>query len=134
MNYEASPQHQITLITTDNGNPSQSLTKNFTIFITDINDSPRKIKISNYTVRENQPVDTLVGTLSAEDEDRNQVLTFTLVGGDTKHFYIDGRAFLKIKANLSDYEAKSKYELMVRVTDNAAVPMQVQRFDFIFAI
>ncbi|XP_066935500.1 protocadherin Fat 4-like isoform X3 [Clytia hemisphaerica] len=124
LNYEASSSHQITLITTDNGNPSQSLTKTFTIFITDINDSPRRIRISNYTVRENQPIDTLVGTLRAEDEDRNQVSTFTLVGGDTKHFYIDGRAFLKIKANLSDYEAKSKYELMVRVTDNAAIPMQ----------
>ena len=110
---------------TDNGNPAQSLLKNFTVFLNDMNDPPRAITLSNYTVLENQPIGTLVGKFSATDEDAGQILTFTLICGDTKAFYIDGQADLKIKQNISDYESKDKYNLLVRVSDNAATPIQV---------
>ena len=110
---------------TDNGKPAQSLLKNFTVFLNDMNDPPRAITLSNYTVLENQSIGILVGKFSATDEDAGQILTFTLICGDTKAFYIDGQADLKIKQNISDYESKDKYNLLVRVSDNAATPIQV---------
>ena len=76
-------------------------------------------------MKENQPIDALIGKFSATDEDMAQILIFSLVGGDSKAFYIDGRDELKIKGNLSDYESKNKYTLVARVTDNAASPKQV---------
>lgn len=125
LNFEVRSSHRITVMVRDNGSPGQSLSKDFTIFVNDMNDRPRFITLSNYTALENQPIDTLVGTFSAEDEDSGQIMTFTLIGGDKEAFYIDGRADLKIKANLSNYESKDKYELLVRVTDNGAIPAKV---------
>lgn len=125
LNFESRSSHQITVMVRDNGNPGQSLLKNFTIFVNDVNDRPHYITLSNYSVLENQPIDTLVGTFSAIDEDAGQIMTFTLIGGDKDTFYIDGRADLKIKANFSNYESKDKYELLVRVTDNGAIPAKV---------
>ena len=132
LDFETRPSQRITVMVRDNGSPGQFLLKNFIIFINDVNDRPHSITLSNYTVLENQPIDTLVGTFSAEDEDIGQILTFSLIGGDKDAFYIDGRADLKIKANLSNYESKDKYELMVRVTDNGAIPAKVCFTCFIF--
>lgn len=120
--------HQITVIVNDNGFPSEHFIKNLTINVRNINDSPRQISISNFTIYENQPADTLIGYFMAKDEDIGQILTFSLAGGDMSHFYIDGLADLKIKTNFSDYERKHKYRLLVSVIDNGANKLQASTF------
>jgi len=122
------------VIVTDNGLPSQQFTKNLTIHVRNVNDAPRQVSISNFTVYENQPVDTLIGHLTARDEDVGQILTFSLIGGDMSHFYIDGLADLKIKTNFSDYETKSEYKLLVSVIDNGANKLQVCDFKLIISM
>jgi len=134
LNFEESSTHQITVIVTDNGLPSQQFTKNLTIHVRNVNDAPRQVSISNFTVYENQPVDTLIGHLTARDEDVGQILTFSLIGGDMSHFYIDGLADLKIKTNFSDYETKSEYKLLVSVIDNGANKLQVCDFKLIISM
>lgn len=124
LNYEVSPTHQITIVSTDNGYPPQTLSKNFTVNLHDINDSPRRISISNFTVRENEPAGTLIGRFSAIDEDKGQVMTFELIGGDMSHFEIEGLGYLKLKTNFSDFETKRRYKILVRVTDNGYDKLQ----------
>ncbi len=59
------------------------------INITSINDIPSDIALSNTHVLENQPVDTVVGTLSTTDPD-NASFTYSLVSDDTAAFSING--------------------------------------------
>ena len=50
--------------------PSLSFTKNITIFLRNVNDKPRDIRLSNYTVPETAPVNYVIGRFSASDEDK----------------------------------------------------------------
>ena len=69
LNFEAKSSHKITVTTTDDGNPPLSFSKNLTIFLRNINDQPRDIRLSNYIVNETAPVDFVIGSFSASDED-----------------------------------------------------------------
>lgn len=91
----------------------------FTISVTDANDAPTAIGISTDTISENQPAGTVVGTLSATDQDAGDSLHFALVtgDGDTNNgaFTIDANQ-LKSTA-IFDYEAKNSYSIRVQATD-----------------
>ena len=53
----------------------------FTITITNVNDAPTNIALSSASVAENQPAGTVVGTLTATDQDAGDTHTFSLVAG-----------------------------------------------------
>ena len=69
LNYEEKPSYQVTVKTSDNGNPPLSFSKNITIFLRNVNDQPRDVRLSNYIVNETAPVDFVIGKFSASDED-----------------------------------------------------------------
>lgn len=125
LNFEKSSGHQVTVMTTDNGVPPLTLSKNFTVYLRDVNDAPRDITLSNYKVYENAAVNSLIGIFNATDEDFGQTLTFKLIGGHSDHFYIDGQSQLRVKTNFSDYETQTTYKLLVLVEDNGARKLQV---------
>ena len=80
-----------------------------------------------FTVDENTPPGTLVGSAVTATDADGDVLTYSLSGTDASSFGIDsstGQLFLK---NPLDYEAKSVYEVTVRVSDdnNASVDVDV---------
>jgi hypothetical protein len=52
---------------------------------------PTDIALSNGSVAENQPVDTVVGVLSTTDPNVGDTFTYTLVGGDTAMFSLKRR-------------------------------------------
>ncbi len=83
------------------------------------NDPPTGVVLSNDTVAENRPVNTLVGTLSAVDPDPGDTHTFTLVAGtgsaDNGSFTITG-AQLRTDA-VFDFETKDTYSIRVRARD-----------------
>ena len=62
-NYEAKSSYSIRLRTTDSGGLFYE--KAFTITITNVNDAPTDLALSNTTVAENQPSGTTIGTLSS---------------------------------------------------------------------
>jgi VCBS repeat-containing protein len=87
------------------------------------NEAPTNLSLSNSSVTENQPNDTLVGTLSASDQDTGATFTYSMTcatpGVDNAYFRLDGNNLL---TNATfNYEAKSSYSICLRVTDNSAL-------------
>lgn len=81
--------------------------------------SPTDISLTNNTVDENQPVNTVVGGLSATSPDPLATFTFSLTcalpGVDDASFNILG-ANLRTSV-IFDFEAKSTHSICIRVTD-----------------
>jgi hypothetical protein len=95
--------------------------KQFTIVVTNANDPPSEIALSNSSVAENQPAGTTVGTLSATDQDAGATHTFTLVAGsgdgDNAKFQISGSTLQT--AQPLDFELDSSLSVRVRADDGA---------------
>ena len=91
--------------------------------ITNVNESPTNITLSNSAVAESQPAGTAVGTLSATDPDAGNAFAYTLVAGtggtDNSSFMLSGSALLT--AAVFDYEAKNSYSIRVRATDQGGL-------------
>ncbi|HWM17300.1 MAG TPA: cadherin domain-containing protein, partial [Microbacterium sp.] len=124
-------------VQTDDG-AGGTFARALTVTVTDVNDAPTDIELSNATVAENQPPGAPVGMLSATDADLPaQTFTFTLPAagcgggpiGDNASFAIVG-AELRTAASL-DVETKASYSICVRVTDSGA---PAQSFDEPFTI
>lgn len=93
-----------------------------TITVTDVNESPTDISLSNATVPENGGIDLVVGSLTAlGDPDAGATHTFSLVSGigsaDNFSFNIDGSS-LRL-SDSADFETKSSYSVRVEANDGA---------------
>ena len=93
------------------------------IDLNDVNDGPTDIDLSNNLIDEF--IDTTggysVGTLSTTDEDDGENHTYTIVGGaDAALFNIGGAGSdeLILDDGVIDFETRSSYQVMVRVTDS----------------
>ncbi len=104
---------------------------NFSLTGTGVNNAPTDISLSNSAVDENQPINTVVGTLTATDPDAGAMFTFSLACAvasvDDASFNIGG-ANLRTSA-LFDFETKSVYNICIRVTDQGGLT-----FDKIFVV
>jgi hypothetical protein len=93
--------------------------KVFTITVTNANETPTDIALSNNTAPENQAVGTTIGTLSTTDPDAGDTFTYTLVAGtgstDNASFQVVGNQ-LQNAVNLN-FEAQSVYSVRIRTTD-----------------
>ncbi len=132
--FEAKASYSVNVRTTDSaGNVFE---KSFTITVTNVNEAPTDIALSNASVAENEPAGTVVGTLSATDQDAGQTHTFTVVTAGCGNTYPDGSSFTVnagslVTAASLDYEAKSSYSVCVRVTDDGTPGLT---FDKLFTI
>ncbi|SFI19723.1 beta strand repeat-containing protein [Planctomicrobium piriforme] len=90
------------------------------IYRVEPNSIPTAMFITRQVIGENRPVGTLVGTLSTNDTNVGDILTYTLVSGSGSSgngkFTID-KDKLRSKA-VFDYEQQSSYSIRVRVTDS----------------
>lgn len=93
--------------------------KEFTISVTDVNEAPTALALSNASVLENAASGTTVGTLAGTDADAGDTHTYTLVSGtgstDNASFTITGTTLST--AAVFNFEAKNSYAVRVRVTD-----------------
>lgn len=93
--------------------------KDIVITVTDENDPPTAINLSNDRIDENQSAGATVGTLSTVDPDTPNDHVLELVGGsgsaDNDSFTIDGTT-LKTTKKL-DFETKPTYSIRVSSTD-----------------
>ena len=124
LNYEQQNSHDIKVRSTDSGTPSKSIQRNFSITINDVNDRPRDLKLSNKTIKENAPINTVIGQFTARDEDINQRLVYSLTDDDNGRFKTD-RSGRLLKAKDTDYETSKVHSLVARVTDNGNPAMTV---------
>jgi len=121
LDHEVKPARSIRVRVTDQD--GATLERAITIFVDDVNEAPRTLRISSSSVDENQPAGTEVGVLSATDPDDGDTLAYTLVAGagaaDNASFAINGDR-LQTAASF-DFEAKPTYDIRVRATDLAGL-------------
>jgi VCBS repeat-containing protein len=106
----------------------RTVEKQFTITVTDGNDTPTDISLSASSIAENQPTGTTVGSFSTADPDVGNTFTYTLVSGDggddNASFTIDGDT-LKTAASF-DFEAESSYSIRVQAMDQGGLTVEKQ--------
>ena len=115
LDYETDSVYNIKVSTKDAGN--LVLNQDFVIKVTNVNEAPTTIALTNLTIAENSATGTQVGTFSTTDVDAGDSHTYELVSGgaDNASFEIEGNA-LKTKA-VFDYETDSVYNIKVSAKD-----------------
>jgi murein DD-endopeptidase MepM/ murein hydrolase activator NlpD len=116
-NFESKPVHSIRVRVTDSGGLWYEQT--FNIQIIDVNEAPTNILLSKNRVSEKRPAGTLIGLVSAVDQDAGNNHTFTLVEGtgsaDNISFTIADHSLLT--AEVFDLAVKSSYTIRLCATD-----------------
>ena len=127
MNFESKQTYTIEVESYDDRTRSFIITRSFSISVTDRNDPPFNIRLSQNVVKENAPLGTVIGQLTAEDEDENprQTLLFTLLDDDSGRFAVSSNGTLT-KKNGTDYETAKQHTIHVKVTDNGSPPLSVR--------
>ena len=117
-NYERKPIYNIDIRATDSSR--LYITKRFRLECENINETPTKIHINNNSISENSNLNSIIGELSHNDPDKNDVISFELASGNNQS---DNASFSIINSNkLSiqvkpDFEAKPLYTLLLKATD-----------------
>ncbi|MFN7840139.1 MAG: right-handed parallel beta-helix repeat-containing protein, partial [Pirellula sp.] len=117
LDFESKPTYEVRIRSTDRY--GLFLEKSFTIFVTNVNEDPTDISLTNMTIPENAGPNATVGYLNTTDPDQNDTFTYSFVlgAGDTDNaaFVLDGN-ILKAVASFN-FEEKSSYSVRVRSTD-----------------
>jgi surface protein len=98
---------------------------NFTVTIVDQNDAPYELNsTAPLRIYENQPVGTIVGKLTAKDQDEGDRLIYKLVRDreqiDNELFTLDENGALRT-ASIFDYERNQTFHIRVKVLDMAGL-------------
>ena len=126
LDYETQNNYSIRVKTTDQGGLSYE--KQLTVSVSDVNENPTNLNLSNNTVAENSPLNTLIGNFNTTDPDTGNTFTYSLVTGigstDNSLFTIDGN---QLKTNTPlNYETKNNYSIRVKTTDQGGLSYEKQ--------
>ena len=120
LDYELQAEYNIAVEVADPG--GLTYTTLFTIHAEDAADAPTGIELDNASIAENQRLGSLVGNLSAADQDSNDTHTYEILdeeGSDAEFFKIN-RSQLNTASQLN-FEDRQEYSVKLRVTDNAGL-------------
>ncbi|WP_088891945.1 VCBS domain-containing protein [Leptolyngbya ohadii] len=116
LNAEDPTPVQVTVVATDRGGLTQS--QIFTIQVTNVNDAPTDIRLSNSSVAENSS-GAIIGDVIVTDPDSS---AFSFTVSDSTRFEVVGGQ-LKLKAGQSlDFESGSTITLDITAIDNGTPP------------
>lgn len=113
--FETQDSYAIRVQSTDQG--GLSVEKVFTVNITDVNEQPTQIALSQSAVEENSATGTVVGQLSSLDPDQGDSHTYELVDDAGGRFQIVGDQLQVADGTLIDFETATEYSLTLRSTD-----------------
>jgi len=125
LDFEQAASHTVTVQVTDSAGATFS--KDIQIGVTNVNEAPTDIALTNASVPENAPGGMVVGNLSAIDPDAGDTATYTLID--------DAGGLFTLVANMLvttaplDYEQAQSHQVTVRATDAGGLS-----FDKTFAI
>lgn len=114
-NFEIKSSYDINIVVTDAG--GLEVMDAVTIGVTDENDAPSAVSLSNLEVLEEEVVGTVVGILAVADEDGADTHTLTLSGTDAASFEIVNNEL--VTAEVFDFDAQSSYSISVEASDGA---------------
>ncbi|MEX6633241.1 cadherin domain-containing protein, partial [Hyphococcus lacteus] len=116
LDHEAQPSFDITISVTDQN--GAQFEKTVTVDVSDINETPTDLYLSDNSVSENE-AGAVVATLSSSDPDQNESLTYTISEDNSGQFEIVGDQ-LKLKDGVTlDRESEASHDVTVEVTDSA---------------
>ncbi|MBD2417171.1 DUF4347 domain-containing protein [Anabaena cylindrica FACHB-243] len=120
-NFEFKNTYNIRIRTTDQGGLFYD--KQLTIGISNFNETPTDLTLSNSAVVENEAIGSVVGNFTTTDPDTGNTFTYSLVtgSGDT-----DNASFTIVDNQLKtngtfDYQTKNTYSIRVRTTDQGGL-------------
>ncbi len=128
LNFEATPQFQLTVRVIDNGQPAQQRSALVTVDLTNVNEVP-KFALNNpsFTIAESSPAGTIVGTNAASDPDAGTVVTYAITGGNGNGaFSIDASGNIRVANPAAiDFESgQTNFTLVITATDNGNPALQ----------
>jgi VCBS repeat-containing protein len=88
------------------------------------NEAPFDLVLDGDSVDENAPAGTLVGTVSADDPDPEDVLSYSLVDNAGGLFAVDSATCALTTTAPLDHEAQASYNLIIRATDPAGLSVE----------
>jgi RHS repeat-associated protein len=126
LDFEANKEHQITISSKDRG--GLAVTQTFTIQVTNVNEAPQSINLSNSLTPENTLIGSVIGNLATIDPDAGDTHTYSLIDGvgdgDNNAFTITNN---QLRFQVSpDFEIKSNYALRVKTTDAGGLSIEKQ--------
>ena len=121
INFEAAASHDITIESTDAGGNAYS--EVVTINVNDINEAPTDILPNTFSVDENATAGTVLGALSATDEDIGESFTYQILNDPSGNFRVTtgkGAGNLAVAAGATlDFEVANSHDILLQVTDSA---------------
>lgn len=120
VNFEVTPTFSLTVRVTDNGVPPLSGDGTITINLSNVNDPP-SVAPATFSVIEDAAVDTVVGAVTATDDDTGQTRMFAITGGNTGNAFKINATTGVISVNTTaaiDWETTPVFKLSVTATDN----------------
>jgi Ca2+-binding RTX toxin-like protein len=128
LNYEAKSTYSVTVNVNDasvDTTPDASAV--FTLSVTNVNETPAFIDLTNVFIQESLPAGTLIGSFSTNDPDIGDAFTYTLVPTTDPtapdFFQIVGN---QLRSNASfDFEARNRYQMKVRSTDQGGLSTEM---------
>ncbi|MDZ4688743.1 MAG: cadherin repeat domain-containing protein, partial [Planctomycetaceae bacterium] len=122
INYEATPQFLLSVKAQDNGSPANSRTQTITVNIANLNEAPTFLAPTTFTIQENRPNGTVVGTVITSDPENN-TRTYSITAGNTNNGFAINASSGQITVNNSaalDYETTPQFLLSVKAQDNGS--------------
>jgi hypothetical protein len=127
LDFEQTETFSLTVRVEDSGSPIMSCSGVVTIDLNDINESAVFTSPGSFTIEENTAFGTLVGTVSAIDQDRGQTLRYFIVGSGNvdNAFAIDEMTGVITVTGALDFELRPSYSLTILATDSGNPALNV---------
>lgn len=113
--FETKENYSIRVRTTDKG--GLSLEKSLAIQITNVNEAPIGVTLTDNAIAENSAVGTVIGQLSAIDPDRQDTHTYTLVDDALGRFQLNGDRLVVANSSLLDFEQATSHRVKIQTAD-----------------
>jgi hypothetical protein len=118
-NYEVQNEYILNITATSSTSSPATLTKSVTISITNVNEAPSDITLSNNNIDEGLPTGSSIGVLAVLDEDLEESHSWNISGTDASNFIIVNN---ELRSNVVfDFSTKSSYSINITVTDNGSL-------------
>ncbi|TAH20719.1 MAG: T9SS C-terminal target domain-containing protein [Cytophagales bacterium] len=126
--FEVKNVYTIRVRATDNADINCFTEKQFTINVTNVNETPTNWAISVNNIEENKAINTEIGMLTSIDVDAGNTFTYTLVAGagDTNNASFNVLNDRLRSSAMFDFEAKTSYSIRVRTTDQGGLSFEKQ--------
>lgn len=115
LDFEAATNHEITVKSTDAA--GLSIEKTLIINVNNVNQASTAIQLSNTSINENSPQDTVIGILTTTEPDVGDTYTYSLLNDANGRFAISGNQLIVANSALLNFEQNPKHEIIIRSQD-----------------